>query len=163
MSADPLMDESGANVEVDGGAERATGRVAVNRVDAAFFDVFGARVRMGRTFEATDFGPGQSHSIVVTRTFATEVAGTESVLGRRVRYVTRQDAGVSPEAERWYEIVGVVEDFPPDYDQATVFHPLLPGPVRQLTVTLWVGPDAGLAATRLREVTTFWDARSCRS
>ena len=86
--------------------------VAVNRVDPAFFDVFGARFRMGRTFDATDFGPGQSQAIVVNRTFATEIAGTENVLGRRVRYVTRQDADVSPEPERWHEIVGVVEDFP---------------------------------------------------
>jgi putative ABC transport system permease protein len=157
LSADPLMDESGANVEVDGGAERATGRVAVNRVDPEYFDMFGARFRMGRKFDATDFGHGQSQAIVVTRTFATEIAGTENVLGRRVRYVTGQDADVSPEPERWYEIVGVVEDFPADYDQAIVYHPLLPGPVRQVTVTLRVGPDAGLAATRLREVTRAID------
>jgi predicted permease len=157
LSADPLMDESGANVEVDGGAGRATGRVAVNRVDRAFFDMFGARFRMGRQFDATDFGPGQSQAIVVTRTFAMEIAGTENVLGRRVRYVTPQDADVSPEPDRWYEIVGVVEDFPADYDQATVYHPLLPGPLRQVTVTLRVGPDAALAATRFREVTRAID------
>ena len=34
---------------------------------------------------------------------------------------------------------------------------MLPGPVRQVTVTLRVGPDAGLAATRLREVTRAID------
>jgi putative ABC transport system permease protein len=157
LSADPLMDESGAKVEVDGTAGRATGRVAFNHVDLAFFDLFGARFRMGRTFDARDFGPGPGQAIVVNRTFATEIAGTENVLGRRVRYITPQDAKASPEPERWYEIVGVVEDFPADYDQATVYHPLLPGPVRQVTVTLRVGPDAGLAATRLREVTTAID------
>ena len=97
LSAFPLMEESGADVEVDGGAERATGQAAFNRVDHAFFDVFGARVRTGRTFDATDFGRGQSHAIVVNRTFATEIAGTENALGRRVRYTTPQDAGVSPE------------------------------------------------------------------
>ena len=157
LSADPLMDESGARVEMDGGAKRATGRVAVNRVDPAFFDVFGARFRMGRTFDARDFGPGESQAIVVTRTFATEIAGTENVLGRRVRYVTRKDANAAPEPERWYEIVGVVEDFPSDYDQATVYHPLLPGPARQVAVTLRVGPNATLAATRLREATRAID------
>lgn len=157
LSADPLMDESGGSVEVEGGAERATGPVAFNRVDLAFFELFGARLRMGRRFDAADYTPGQSRAIVVNRTFATELAGAENVLGRRVRYVTRQDATVSPEPERWYEIVGVVEDFPADYDQATVYHPLLPGPVRQMAVTLRVGPDAGLAATRLREVTKAID------
>lgn len=157
LSADPLMNESGSKVEVDGGAERATGHVSFNRVDLAFFDVFGARFRMGRTFDATDFDPGPSQAIVVNRTFATEIAGTENVLGRRVRYVTRQDAKASLEPERWHEIVGVVEDFPADYDQATVYHPLLPGPVRQVTVTVRVGPDARLAAARLLDVTRAID------
>jgi putative ABC transport system permease protein len=152
LSADPLMDESGGKVELEG-TERATGRVAINRVDAAFFDLFGARLRMGRSFDAADFGPGESQAIVVTRTFAMEIAGTENVLGRRVRYLARQGAPIAAERERWYEIVGVVEDFPTDYDQATVYHPLLPGPARQVTITLRVGADMALAAARLREAT----------
>ena len=57
MSAFPLMEESMADVEVDGGAESATGQTATNRVDRAFFDVFGVRLHTGRTFDATDFGP----------------------------------------------------------------------------------------------------------
>lgn len=157
LSADPLMDESGATVEVAGGAGRATGRVAVNHVDLSFFDVFGARFRMGRTFNTTDFSLAESQAIVVTQTFATEIAGTDDVLGRRVRYLRRQGADVSREPERWYEIVGVVEDFPPDYDQAIVYHPLRRGSERQVTVTLRVGPDAALAATRLREVASAVD------
>jgi predicted permease len=157
LSADPLMDESGAQVEIDGGATRAFGRVAFNRVDPAFFDVFGARFRMGRTFDAGDFGPGQSHAIVVSRTFVTEIAGTENVLGRRVRYLTQEDADVTRDPERWYEIVGVVEDFPPDYDQATVYHPLPPVPTRQVTITLRVAGEAGPAAARFREVTRAID------
>ena len=86
LSAFPLMEESGADVEVDGGAERATGQTAFNRVDRAFFDVFGVRFRTGRKFDATDFGRGQNQAIVVNRTFATEIAGTENALGHRVRY-----------------------------------------------------------------------------
>lgn len=155
VSAFPLMEESGGNVEVDGGAERATGQTAFNRVDRAFFDVFGARFRAGRKFDATDFGRGQSQAIVVNRTFATEIAGTENALGRRVRYTTPQHPGVSPEP--WYEIVGVVEDFPANNHRATVYHPLLPAPVHQVSFTLRVGPDAGLAADRLREATKAID------
>ena len=155
VSAFPLMEESGADVEVDGGTERATGQTAFNRVDRAFFDVFGVRFRTGRKFDATDFGRGQSQAIVVNRTFATEIAGTENALGRRVRYTAPQDPGVSPEA--WYEIVGVVEDFPANNHRATVYHPLLPAPVHQVSFTLRVGPDAGLAAARLREVTKAID------
>ena len=158
MSAFPLMEESGADVEVvevDGGAERAEGQTAFNRVDRAFFDVFGVRFRAGRKFDATDFGPGQSHAIVVNRTFAIEIAGSENPLGRRVRYTTPQETGVSPEP--LYEIVGVVEDFPANNHRATVYHPLLPAPVHQVSFTVRVGPDAGLAAARLREVTKAID------
>ena len=158
MSAFPLMEESGADVEVvevDGGAERAEGQTAFNRVDRAFFDVFGVRFRAGRKFDATDFGRGQSHAIVVNRTFAIEIAGSENPLGRRVRYTTPQETGVSPEP--LYEIVGVVEDFPANNHRATVYHPLLPAPVHQVSFTVHVGPDAGLAAARLREVTKAID------
>ena len=158
MSAFPLMEESGADVEVvevDGGAERAEGQTAFNRVDRAFFDVFGVRFRAGRKFDATDFGPGQSQAIVVNRTFAIEIAGSENPLGRRVRYTTPQETGVSPEP--LYEIVGVVEDFPANNHRATVYHPLLPAPVHQVSFTVRVGPDAGLAAARLREVTKAID------
>jgi putative ABC transport system permease protein len=158
LSAFPLMEESGADVEVievDGAAERATGQTAFNRVDRAFFDVFSIRFRTGRKFDATDFGRGQSQAVVVNRTFATEIAGTENALGRRVRYTTPLDSGVSPEP--WYEIVGVVEDFPANNHRATVYHPLLPAPVHQVSFTLRVGPDAGLAAAGLRDVTTAID------
>ena len=158
MSAFPLMEESGTDVEVmevDGGAERSEGQTAFNRVDRAFFDVFGVRFRAGRKFDATDFGPGHSQAIVVNRTFAIEIAGTENPLGRRVRYTTSQETGVS--AELSYEIVGVVEDFPANNHRATVYHPLLPAPVHQVSFTVHVGPDAGLAAARLREVTKAID------
>ena len=158
MSAFPLMEESGADVEVmevNGVAERAEGQTAFNRVDRAFFDVFGVRFRAGRKFDATDFGRGQSHAIVVNRTFAIEIAGTENPLGRRVRYTTPQETGVSPEP--LYEIVGVVEDFPANNHRATVYHPLLPAPVHQVSFTVRVGPEAGLAAARLREVTKAID------
>ena len=155
VSAFPLMKESGADVEVEGGAERTTGETDFNRVDRAFFDVFGVRFRAGRKFDATDFSPGQSHAIVVNQTFAIEIAGSENPLGHRVRYTTPQDRGISPEP--WYEIVGVVEDFPANNHRATIYHPLLPAPVHQVSFTLRVGPDAGLAATRLREVTKAID------
>jgi putative ABC transport system permease protein len=157
LSAFPLMEESGADVvvEVDGGAERATGQTVFNRVDRAFFDVFGTRFRTGRKFDATDFGRARSQAIVVNRTFATEIAGAENALGRRVRYTTPQDPGVSPEP--WYEIVGVVEDFPANNHRATVYHPLLPAPVHQVSFTLRAVPDAALATARLRDVTRAID------
>jgi putative ABC transport system permease protein len=157
LSAFPLMAESGAKVEVDGGAARATGETAFNRVDRAFFDVFGVRFRTGRKFDAADFGAGQSHAIIVNRTFATDIAGAENPLGRRVRYTTSPDAGASS-AEPWYEIVGVVEDFPANnHHRATVYHPLLSAPVQRVSFTVRVGADAAQAAARLRDVTKAID------
>lgn len=155
LSAFPLLRESWGDVEVEGGAERASGQTALNRVDRAFFDVFGVRVRTGRIFDATDFGQAPSHAIVVTRAFAIEIAGAENPLGRRVRYATTETPGISPEV--WYEIVGVVEDFPTNNDRATVYHPWLPGSARVANFTLRAGSDVGLAAARLRDVTNALD------
>ena len=163
MSSFPLMEESMADVEIDGGAERATGQAASNRVDRAFFDVFDVRVGTGRTFDATDFGRGSSASIVVNRTFAVEIAGTENALGRRVRYhrsLLPPEGGSHEKINSqalWYKIVGVVEDFPANNHRATVYHPLLPAPAHRVSVTVRVGPDAGLTATRLQEVTAALD------
>ena len=92
---------------------------------------------------------------MVNRTFAVEIAGTENALGRRVRYTTPQGAGGS--SEPWYEIVGVVEDFPANNHRATVYHPLLPAPVHRVSFTVRLGPDAGMTAARLQEVTTALD------
>jgi putative ABC transport system permease protein len=155
LSEFPLLEEAGAYVEVEGGVERVTGEGMRNRVDAAFFDVFGARFRAGRKFDATDFGPGPVQAIIVNRTFATEVARTENPLGRRVRYTTPSGAAVS--SEPWYEIVGVVEDFPSNNHRATVYQPLVPAPVHQVTFTARTGREAGLAAARLRDVTKAID------
>lgn len=155
LSAFPLMEESGGNVEVDDGAQRASGQTSFNRVDRAFFDVFGVRFRAGRTFDKADFGRGPGQAIIVNRTFATEVAGTENALGRRVRYVTPRTAGTAPET--WYEIVGVVEDFPASNHRATVYHPLLPSPDHRVSFTLRVRPEVGLAAARLWDLTTSID------
>jgi putative ABC transport system permease protein len=157
LSAEPLMDESEGTVQVDGGATGERLRVASQEVDPAFFDVFGARFRMGRAFDANDFGPARSQAIVVNRTLADEIAGTDNVLGLRVRYLTPQDADVTRDAGRRFEIVGVVENFPADYDRPTLYHPLAPGPARQLTITLRLGPDARLDAGRLRELTRAVD------
>lgn len=155
LSSSPLMEEAGADVEVESGAERTTGQTTFNRVDRAFFDLFDVRFRAGRRFDATDFDRGQGQAIIVNRTFATEVAGVENALGRRVRYTKLQDTAISRDA--WYEIVGVVEDFPANNHRAGIYHPLAPAPAHRVSFTLLVGSDAALAATRLRDVTTSVD------
>src|SRR5690606_9798836 len=75
--------------------------VGVNRIDAAFLDAHDVRMLAGRRFAAGDFQT-DSGVVIVNATFAREIFGTASPLGRRVRY-----ADTPTQLERWYEIVGV--------------------------------------------------------
>lgn len=76
-------------------------------VDIEYFDVLGVPLLAGRQFERSDLQGGATTAIV-SRSFA-ESLGGGNVLGRRFREmsgpVTQRDGG-----ERWFEIVGVVED-----------------------------------------------------
>jgi putative ABC transport system permease protein len=87
--------------------------VRYNRVAAGFFDAFDVPVILGRGFSASD---ADSDTILISRTFADTVFGVANPLGRRIKYVGRShealDDGRPVPLERWYEIVGVVPDFP---------------------------------------------------
>ena len=49
-----------------------------NSVDDKFFEVFGVRFLAGRSFDASDFGPGRT-PVIVNRSFVTtEVTGRRS-------------------------------------------------------------------------------------
>jgi predicted permease len=136
---------------------RAGHQVRLNRVDTRFFEVFDVPVVMGRAFSRADAARG-SNAIVVSQSFASRLFGTSSVLGRRLRYV-----GVSNDTDpagvtlgRWYEIVGVIGDFPRRMQQgslARVYHPAAPADVfpAQLLVRLEGGDDTAFTA-RLRQI-----------
>jgi hypothetical protein len=88
----------------------------------------------------------------VNRTFAEDVLGgpADATLGTRFRYATRQD---------WFEVVGVVEDFPgfprsPGSEtEPAVYQPAAPGDVHPAVVSLrFAGPIPSGIAERLREV-----------
>ena len=82
-----------------------------NRVAGNFFDAFDVPVIMGRGFAAGDAEAGH---VIVSRTLADSVFAGANPLGRRIKYVGRsREAGEGHvPLERWYEIVGVVPDFP---------------------------------------------------
>ncbi len=85
--------------------------VRFNRVAANFFEAFDVPVIMGRGFAA---GDAAAANVIVNRTFANSVFAGANPLGRRIKYVGRShetDDGLVP-LERWFEIVGVVPDFP---------------------------------------------------
>ncbi|HEX2092851.1 MAG TPA: ABC transporter permease [Longimicrobiaceae bacterium] len=133
------------------------------RVDIDFFDVFDTAILTGRRFNPGDLSAA-STAVVVNRSFVQQVLGGGSALGRRVRYVGRGgDAPDDLELGRWYEIVGVVSDFPNAMDptgvEARLYHPVGPGQVYPATFALRVrGGDPAGFTRRLREITTRLDA-----
>ena len=79
-----------------------------------FFEVFDVAMLMGRSFQPSDVGPAAA-GVLVDRTFMARLFGGANPLGRRIRYMGRsREAGEGNVVlDRWYEIVGVVSDFPP--------------------------------------------------
>ena len=86
--------------------------VRFNRVAPDFFEAFDVPILLGRGFDAGDLGARDA--VVVNRTLATRLFGGASPLGQRIRYVgrSREANAEDVELDRWYEIVGVVPDFP---------------------------------------------------
>ena len=88
VSAVRLLEEPSADIEVEG-SEVQDAEAQFNSVDDKFFDVFGVRFLAGRSFDASDFGPGRT-PVIVNRSFVTEVLGESNALGRRIRYRDRE-------------------------------------------------------------------------
>jgi putative ABC transport system permease protein len=155
VSAVALFEEPAADIEVEG-SEAQDAQARFNSVDNTFFEVFGVRFLAGRSFDASDFGPGR-RPVIVNRSFAMEVMGGLNVLGRRVRY---RDRPASPKpataGEGGHEIVGVVEDFPRGNDDPTMFHPMTRAP-HPVSLTIRAPAGIGPAASRLREVASRLD------
>ena len=85
--------------------------VRFNRVAGNFFRAFDVPVIMGRGFAPGDEETGQ---VIVNRTLADSVFAGANPLGRRIKYVGRSREADEGHVllEHWYEIVGVVPDFP---------------------------------------------------
>lgn len=126
-------------------------RVRPNHVDAAFFDVMEASLLAGRQFEAADFGPGNPPVVVLNRTLAEEFSGVSPV-GRRLRYLS---ADATP--GRWLEIVGVVDEIAPNAPRARIYHPMVPGEIEPVSMTIHVGPviPPGLAGRLMETARTL--------
>ncbi len=133
-------------------------------VDAGLFDAFDVPMLAGRRFHPADLS-GPATAVVVNRSLVRHVLGGGSGLGRRFRY-TRTEGGREPggvEAGGWYEVVGVVDDFPPRKTAAgqgvgTVYHPVPPGGLNPVSLVVRVqGTTPERFAPRLREITTALD------
>jgi putative ABC transport system permease protein len=147
-----------------GTTTRATRDVQQSTVDLNFFRTFDLDLLAGRTFSPDDRGEGSADVIVVNRAFVVRVLGNGDALGRRVRYVTEQPAHSDQlAANRWYEIVGVVENidanpFGRDLVDPRVYHPFKnqEGSGAGLAVRI-TGIEPGTFARRLPEIAAALD------
>jgi putative ABC transport system permease protein len=129
-----------------------------NQVDASFFEMYQVPTLIGRGFVAGDVAPSPD-AVIVNRNFADTIAPGGNVLGHRFRYVRAMDGDWldGPEADRWYEVVGVVGNLPVTTDARVAYHPVAPGQIHPVHLQLRLrGGPAGLAA-RLRDVAASVD------
>jgi len=143
-------------------ASAAGFQVGVGRVDLGFFNVFGVPILAGRPFSAADAAPNAT-AVIVNRSFVQHVLGGGDPLGRRVRPAVRDEKGVA-RADRgpWFEIVGVVPDFPKAPDaripEPRLYQALRPGTVNPATLAIHVrGTAPESLADRVRVLTVAVD------
>jgi predicted permease len=137
--------------------------VRFNRVALDFFEAFEVPILVGRGFDAGDLGAVDA--VVVNRTMADDLFGGGNPLGRRIRYVGRsREANAGDVAlNKWYEIVGVVPDFPAhngiDVERVRrLYHPAAPGDVYPPTLSVRVrGSNPVDFTSRLREISAAVD------
>jgi predicted permease len=166
--------QSGA--EPDGSAVRSgtSGhKVRFNCVDVNFFRAFDVPILAGRGFEPADAAPAgvggseppQGGAVVVNQSFARRIFGGDA-LGRRKRYIG-SGTGAAPQTGEpggWYEIVGIVRDFPsgvtPNMNDSPLklYHAVAAGQVQPVNIALRVrGGDPATFARRLSEIAAAVD------
>jgi putative ABC transport system permease protein len=170
IEAEDVPTTSQSEAEASGFAVRSGTfglNVRFNRVDVNFFRAFDVPILAGRGFESADITPagaGPGHppaggAVVVNRTFAQRIFGGNA-LGRRIRYVGRSGDAAAEGVEfgPWYEIVGIVGDFPAgaisdlDY-KLKLYHAVAAGQVQPVTLAFRVRGSVPTAfAGRLREI-----------
>ena len=127
--------------------------VRLNQVDNAFFEIYQVPGLAGRRFNQGDVD-AQTDAVIVNRNFAETMAPGGNALGRRFRYVRATDGEwrYGPDANRWYEVVGVVGNLPVTTDARVAYHAAAPGQIDPAHLQLRLrGSSAGLAG-RLRDV-----------
>lgn len=154
-----FVDIEGRDVPTDVLNGRLPGFLArFNQVDTAFFDIYQVAGLAGRPFNEGD-AAAEASAVIVNRNFAETIAPGGNPLGRRFRYVraTGSDWRHGPEADRWYEVVGVVENLPDTSDARVAYHAAAPGQFLPAHLQLRLRGDPAGLAERLREVAASVD------
>ena len=138
---------------------RAGHEVRFNKVDLEYFSAFSVPLLAGRALTAADTEPA-ADAIVVNESLARDVFGGAPPLGRRIRYVGASGDAAPGQVEfsRWYEVVGIVGDFPAKaieqgLSAAKLYHAAKPGSDAGAMLLVHLrGADAAGFAGRLREI-----------
>jgi len=110
---------------------------SVVRASVDLFDTYGAQILAGRNFRASDVGP--ANTVVVNRSFAEMYLRNANAVGLRFRYLTE---AANPGPDQWFQIVGVVRDFPafpPNLTregEPTIYHPAAVGDLHPVTLSV---------------------------
>lgn len=158
-----VLEAEGVPVPVDAvdyniveGTKRGT-LVRFNRVATNFFSAFEVPVSIGRGLTGPDASAdaaGATPGVLVSRGLVDQVFRGANPLGRRIKYVGRSPEAPSSNVvlERWYEIVGVVPDFPAagsfdDESEGRVYHAVAAGDLypARLNARVRSGDPAALA------------------
>jgi putative ABC transport system permease protein len=128
--------------------------VRFRRVATGYFDAYDIPLLVGRSFTPADRGTNQ---VVVNRTVVDRIFEGANPLGRRIRYIGRsEEAGEGHvQLNRWFEIVGVVPDFPDDewVADSVIYHPAEYGDLNPVQIALRMrGSDPASHANMLRVV-----------
>lgn len=153
-------------VVLEAEGERRT-LVRFNRVAPDFFSAFDVPVSIGRGLTAADASAdaGSTPGVLVSRGLVDQVFSGANPLGRRIKYVGSGSEALSGDVvrERWYEIVGVVPDFPvpgpfDDESEGRVYHAVAAGDLYPavLHVRVRTGDPAALADP-LRDISASID------
>ncbi|MGH9201012.1 MAG: ABC transporter permease, partial [Vicinamibacterales bacterium] len=140
--------------------------VRYNRVAVNFFDAFDVPVLIGRNFSPADLGADR---VIINRPLAESVFGTTNPLGGRIKYVGRsreanedddylrrtQGIPAAVPLERWYEVVGVVPDFPVNELETAprIYHPAAFGDIHPPRIGVRVrAADPATFSDALRQI-----------
>ena len=128
--------ERGARIEAEDVDD--VHEVRFSRVDVDYFRVFEVPLLAGRGLEPVDLPSEKSPeggAVVVNQSFAQRIFGGNA-LGRRIRHVGK-DPGP------WYQIVGIVSDFPTgasqgmrDINPARVYHAVAAGQLQPAVIAI---------------------------
>jgi putative ABC transport system permease protein len=160
IEGQPVPDEQVNYNIVEGG--KSGHLVRFNRVAPDFFAAFEVPLLTGRGLRTTDAGGDAAAGVLVNRSFADLLLGGGNPLGHRIRYSGRSREAPSRNVElgRWFEIVGVVPDFPVAAAEqiGRVYHAALPGDLYPAVVAVRAqSGDPAMLAGVLREVTAAID------